>query len=71
MQREPVHRAIRLGEAANELMEAKYVMAQLESSEIFRALSTRQKRQYHEVLNLLRDLIHDFEQDTAQEQLAS
>jgi hypothetical protein len=71
MQKKPVHRAFRLGEAVNELMEAEYIMDQLKSNEVFQALKPRQTRQFHAVLNLLHELIHDLEQDTAQEQLAS
>ena len=71
MQKKPVHRAILLGEAVNDLMEAEYTMARLESNDVFEALSPRQTRQYHVVLNLLRELIHDLRLDTAHEQLAS
>ena len=52
MQKKPVYRAVRLGEAANDLIEAEYLMSQLESNDVFEALSSGQKRQYHIVLNL-------------------
>ena len=71
MLKKPVYRAVRLGEAANDLIEAKQVMSQMVSTDVFQALSSRQKRQYHIVLNLLRNLIDDISQDAGQEQLAS
>jgi hypothetical protein len=43
----------------------------LVSSDTFQVFSSKEKAQYHDVLTRLRDLIHDLEQDTAQEQMAS
>jgi len=37
MQKKPVYRAVRLGEAANDLIEAEYLMSQLESNDVFEA----------------------------------
>jgi hypothetical protein len=69
--KKPVHRANRLGDALNELMEAEYIIAQLKRKEAFQALTARQMRQFHIVHDLLRVLIHDLEEDSAQEQMAS
>jgi hypothetical protein len=52
-------------------MEAEYIIAQLKRKEAFQALTARQMRQLHIVHDLLRVLIHDLEQDTAREQMAS
>lgn len=71
MAKKSIHRAFRVGEAVNELMEAEYIMSQLQSSAVVHTLRPKQTRQFEIVLNLLRDLIHDLEQDNAQEQLAS
>ena len=45
--------------------------SELERSDVFQSSTTRQKLEYRDVLSRLRDLIHDFEQDCAREQLAS
>jgi hypothetical protein len=71
MQKKPVHRATQLDDAENELMEAEPIMAQLRNDDVFQTLSPHQTRQFHVVLNLLRDLIHDLEQGIAQERRAS
>ena len=69
--KKPVHRAIYLEDALNILQMTECMYAELEHSDLFRALSTRQKAEYRDVLTRLRRLIHDQEQDNAQEQLAS
>jgi hypothetical protein len=72
MRNKTVHRAVRLEEALADLMQAEYVMEQLKSGDVFQALRIRQRELFLEVLNLLRDLIHDLSQDAVQEkQLAS
>lgn len=69
--KKPVHRAIYLEDALNILQMTECMYAELEHSDLFQALSTTQKTEYRDVLSLLRRLIHDLEQDNAQEQLAS
>ena len=71
MKKKPVHRAIRLDDALNELMEAEYIIAQLKRKEAVQAFTAGRKRQFQIVHSLLRELIHDLEQDNAQEQSAS
>jgi hypothetical protein len=66
-----VHRAMYLEDALNLLQEMERMYTELENSDIFPALSTRQQVEYRDVLSRLRYLIHDLEQDSAQEQLAS
>jgi hypothetical protein len=53
------------------LHEMEHTYAELESSGVFQALSAKQKATYRDAFKRLRDLIHDLEQDMAQEQLAS
>jgi hypothetical protein len=69
--KKPVHRAMYLEDALHALGEMERTFAELESSDVFQAFTSKEKAQYHDVLGRLRDLIHDLEQDTAQEQLAS
>jgi hypothetical protein len=60
-----------LEDALHALADLERTFAELESSDVFQAFTTRQKLEHRDVLGRLRDLIHDLEQDTAQEQLAS
>lgn len=69
--KKPVHRAMYLEDALHALQEMERTCAELEHSDVFQAFTTIEKLQYRDVLGRLRDLIHDLEQDTAQEQLAS
>jgi hypothetical protein len=69
--KKPVHRAFVLADAINQLTDIESELADLQNSDTFRRFSTRQKAEYRECLCRLRDLIHDLEQDCAQEQLAS
>lgn len=50
--------------------DAEHSLLQVESCEEFQILKRGQKLKYQDVLSGLRGLIHDLEQDTAQEQLA-
>jgi hypothetical protein len=69
--KKPVHRAYRLEDALLALHEMEASASQLENSDAFQAFTATQKAQYRDALSRLRDLIHDLEQDSAQEQLAS
>ena len=69
--KKPVHRAFLLEDALLVVMEMEKTFAQLESSDAFQTFSVKQKAAYRNTLTRLRDLIHDLEQDNAQEQLAS
>ena len=69
--KKPVHRAMYLEDALIALQEVEGTFAQLESGEQFQAFTAKQKAQFRDVLTRLCDLIHDLEQDSAQEQLAS
>jgi hypothetical protein len=71
MQKKPVHRAMYLEDALNALEEMERTFAELETSDVFQAFTAKEKAQYRDTLRRLRDLIHNLEQDTAQEQLAS
>jgi hypothetical protein len=71
LHKKPAHRAMYLEDALIALLEMEKTAAELESSDAFQAFSNRRKAQYRDALNRLRDLIHDLEQDTAKEQLAS
>ena len=54
-----------------DIHDAEQILSKVEASEDFQALKPRQKLRYQDVLTGLRVLIHDLEQDTAQQQLAS
>jgi len=69
--KKPVHHAFRLRDALNLLVELESTLTQVQSSDSFHAFTSRQRVEYHDTLGKLRDLIHDLEQDIAQEQLAS
>jgi len=71
MQKKPAHRAMYLEDVLLALHEMEHTYAELESSGVFQALSAKQKATYRDAFKRLRDLIHDLEQDMAQEQLAS
>ena len=71
MNKKPVMRAIRLEEALADLTDAEQILSKLENTHVFLAFTERQKRQYHAMLDQLRDMIHDITNDTSQEQLAS
>ncbi len=69
--KKPVHRALRLEEALADLQDAEHILSQVETSDALQGFTHRQKRHFYEVLADLRDLIHDLEQEAAQEQVAS
>ena len=69
--KKPVHRAFLLEDALHSLGELESSFAKLQHSDVFQSFTMKQKAEYHYALNSLRDLIHDLEQDSAQEQLAS
>jgi hypothetical protein len=71
MRKKPPHRAMYLEDALHALADMERTFAELESSDVFQAFTTKQKLEYRDVLGRLRDLINDLEQDTAKEQLAS
>jgi hypothetical protein len=71
MKKKLVHRAMYLEDALLALMEMERTASELESSDVFQTFTTSEKEQYRDVLSRLRDLIHDLEQDSVQEQLAS
>ncbi len=60
-----------LADILNALIELESTYAQLEHTDAFQSLTKMQKAQYHYALAHLRQLIHDLEQDVAQEELAS
>ena len=70
-QKKPVRPVLLLEDAVLALMEMERTASDLESSDLFQTFTVRQKVEYRAVLSRLRDLIHDLEQDSAQEQLAS
>lgn len=53
------------------LYDVERIYAELEKSDVFEALSTKQKAAYRDTRNRLHALIRDLEQDSTQEQLAS
>jgi hypothetical protein len=69
--KKPVYRAMYLEDALNSLQEMERTFAELARSDVFQSFTTSQRIECREVLGRLRDLIHDLEQDSAQEQLAS
>ena len=69
--KKPVHRAFLLEDALNSLQETERIASELETSDVFQTFTTAQRLGYRDVLYRLRALIHDLEQDNAQEQLAS
>jgi len=71
MNKKPVHRAMYLEDAVLALRELEATASQLESSDVFKTFTARQRIEYRDVLSRLRDLIRDLEQDNAREQLAS
>jgi hypothetical protein len=71
MRKKPPHRAMYLEDALHALGEMERMFAELESSDVFQAFTATEKARYHDALGRLRDLIHELEEDTAQEQLAS
>jgi acyl-CoA reductase-like NAD-dependent aldehyde dehydrogenase len=71
MRKKPAHRAMYLEDALHALEDMERTFAELETSDVFQAFTAKEKAQYRDVLSRLRYLIHDLEQDTAQEQLAS
>lgn len=71
MRKKPVHRAYLLEDALITLHDMERTASELERSAVFQTFATKEKAAYRDVLSRLRDLIHDLEQDSAQEQLAS
>ena len=71
MQKKRAHRAMYLEDALNALYEMEHTAAELGSSDVFERFTNKEKAQCRDVLHRLRTLIHDLEQDTVQEQLAS
>ncbi len=69
--KKPVHRAFLLEDALIALMETEKTFAELASSDVFQTFTIKQKTAYRDSLSRLRDLIHDLEQDSATEQMAS
>ena len=69
--KKPAHRAFLLEDALLALMEIERTLVELQSGDTFQIFSTKEKAAYRDSLSRLRDLIHDLEQDSAQEQLAS
>lgn len=68
--KKPVHRALHLEDILNTLQEMERTCTELENSDSFQSLTTSQRAEYRALLSRLRYLIHDLEQDNAQEQLA-
>lgn len=71
MRKKPVHRAYLLEDALITLHDMERTASELERNAVFQTFATKEKAAYRDVLSRLRDLIHDLEQDSAQEQLAS
>ncbi len=71
MRKKPPHRAMYLEDALHALADMERTFAELESSDVFQAFTLPEKARYRDVLNRLRDLVRDLEQDSAQEQLVS
>ncbi|HEX6503456.1 MAG TPA: hypothetical protein VF011_09415 [Terriglobales bacterium] len=71
MRKKPPHRGMYLEDALHALGEMEKMFAGLESSDVFQAFTATEKARYHDALGRLHDLIHDLEQDSAREQLAS
>jgi hypothetical protein len=71
MQKKPVHRAFLLADALHALQEMEGTAAELQNSDVFQSFTSKEQAQYRDVLGRLRNLIHELELDTAQEQLAS
>jgi hypothetical protein len=71
MQKKPVHRAFLLVDALHALQEMEATAAELQNSDVFQSFTSKEQAQYRDVLGRLRNLIHELELDTAQEQLAS
>lgn len=69
--KKPIHRAYLLEDALIALQDMERSASELECSDVFQTFSAKEKAAYRDVLSRLRDLIHDLEQDSAQEQLAS
>ncbi len=69
--KKPVHRAFLLEDALIALMETEKTFAELACSDVFQTFTIKQKTAYRDSLSRLRDLIHDLEQDSATEQMAS
>ena len=63
-----IHRASLLEDA---LLTLERTASELERSNGLQTFTKQQKSEYRDVLSRVRDLIHDLEQDSAQEQLAS
>lgn len=71
MQKKPAHRVMYLEDGLNALYEMEHTAAELENSDLFERFTNKEKAQCRNVLHRLRTLIHDLEQDTIKEQLAS
>jgi hypothetical protein len=69
--KKPAHRAMYWEDVLLALYDAERIYAELENSDVLEALSTKQKAAYRDTLHRMRDLIHQLEQDSAKEQLAS
>ncbi len=65
------HRAVLLADLLIPLVELESTFAQLQDTSAFQSVTMRQKAQYRHAMESLRDLIHDLEEDVAQEELAS
>jgi hypothetical protein len=71
MKNTPVHRALLLGDAINELTELAGSFANLEHTAGFQSFTTWEKAEYQDALGRIRDLITELIEDAAQEHLAS
>ena len=67
----PMHRASLLADALNELTEIEMAFADLQECDVFQSFTTHEKAQYSEVLNRLRELIHELEEDSTRGEMAS
>jgi len=68
--KKPVHRAMQLADILNTLKEMETTCTELENSDVFQSLTTNQRAEYRALLSRLRYLVHDLEQDSAQEEVA-
>jgi hypothetical protein len=71
MEKKPVYRSRRLEESVAALCEIQQMFLQLETTDVLRALTAKQKTQYQDALSRLRDLIQDLWQQASGEQLVS
>ena len=69
--KKPVKRAILLEDALSDLMEAEYILSAIAKKDGVRALTTKQRQRYNDVLSRLHALVYEVSQETAQEQSAA